>query len=181
MVAAALSVVCIATVLLSAQTGAPTSGAAPSAGARHVRGFSAAASAAELVRERELKALPSPRAAEADFDVMTAAPHHTGSPYQIKLADYVAEQFTKAGLEASRYEYGVLLPWPGERRIEILAPDRVKLQVEEDTLPGDKWANMPGILPAYNAYSPSGDVTGDIVYVNYGIPTTRRSRSSAST
>ena len=169
-VAAALSVVCIATVLLSAQTGAPTSGAAPSAGARHVRGFSAAASAAELVRERELKALPSPRAAEADFDVMTAAPHHTGSPYQIKLADYVAEQFTKAGLEASRYEYGVLLPWPGERRIEILAPDHVKLQVEEDTLPGDKWANMRGILPAYNAYSPSGDVTGDIVYVNYGIP-----------
>ena len=164
-VIAALSALSIGAVLLAAQEGA-----APAAGPAGVRGFSAAASAAELARERDFKAKPSATAAEADFDVMTAEPHHAGSPYEIKLADYVAEQFTKAGLEATRYEYSVLLPWPGERRIEILAPDRVKLQVEEDTLPGDKWANMPGILPAYNAYSPSGDVTGDIVYVNFGIP-----------
>src|SRR5205814_5529701 len=36
--------------------------------------------------------------------------------------------------------------------------------------PGDPWAAKPGILPAYNAYSPSGDVTADVVYVNYGVP-----------
>ena len=46
----------------------------------------------------------------------------------------------------------------------------MKLQVEEETIPGDQWADKPGILPAYNAYSPSGDVTGEIVYVNFGIP-----------
>src|SRR5262245_15294762 len=101
---------------------------------------------------------------------MTAEPHHTGSPYQIKLADYVADQFTRAGFDATKYEYSVLLPWPGDRRIEILAPDRVKLDVDEETLDGDRWAAMPGILPAYNAYSPAGDVTGDIVYVNFGVP-----------
>jgi N-acetylated-alpha-linked acidic dipeptidase len=64
----------------------------------------------------------------------------------------------------------VLLPWPGERRIDILGPDGVKLQVEEEKLRGDQWADKPGILPAYNAYSPSGDVTGEIVYVNFGVP-----------
>jgi len=135
-----------------------------------VRGFSAAGSAAELARERDLAAAQSAAANEADFDVMTAEPHHAGSPYEIKLADYVAGKFREFGIEPVKYEYSVLLPWPGERRVEIVAPDRVKLQVEEEKIRGDQWADKPGILPAYNAYSPSGDVTGDIVYVNFGVP-----------
>jgi len=134
------------------------------------RGFSVASSAAELDRERELKAAPSPKLAEADFDVMTAEPHHAGSPYEIKLADYVSGQFKSFGIESEKYEYSVLLPWPGQRRIDIVAPDQVKLEVEEEKIRGDQWADKPGILPAYNAYSPSGDVTGEIVYVNFGIP-----------
>jgi N-acetylated-alpha-linked acidic dipeptidase len=133
-------------------------------------GFTAASSAAERDLERRFRSLPSGKSNEADFDVMTAEPHHIGSPYEIRLADYVAERMRAAGLETMKYEYSVLVPWPGERRIEIVAPDPVKLNVDEETLPGDKWANMPGILPAYNVYSPSGDVTADIVYVNFGIP-----------
>ena len=135
-----------------------------------IRGFSAASSAAETARERELKAMPTAKAAEADFDVMTAEPHHTGSPYEIKLADYVADQFKQMGIASTKYEYSVLLPWPKERRIEIVAPDQMKLQVEEEKIRGDQWADKPGILPAYNAYSPSGDVTAEIVYVNFGVP-----------
>jgi N-acetylated-alpha-linked acidic dipeptidase len=157
-----LSVACAGVVLVSAQNAAPSPNA--------LRGFSAAGAHAQRARERAFMAMPSAKDAEADFDIMTAAPHHTGSPYQIKLADYVAEQFSGAGFEAKKYEYSVLLPWPGDRRIDIVAPDRVKLDVEEETLANDRWASMAGILPAYNAYSPSGDVTGEIVYVNYGIP-----------
>src|SRR4249920_4202194 len=161
----AIAAVCAATVgaaWLSAQ--GPTSSTA------RIRGFSAAASAAETARERELKALPSAKVAEADFDVMTAEPHHTGSPYEIKLADYVSAQFKQIGIESTKYEYSVLLPWPKQRRIDIVAPDQVRLEVEEEKIRGDQWADKPGILPAYNAYSPSGDVTGEIVYVNFGIP-----------
>ena len=64
----------------------------------------------------------------------------------------------------------LLASWPKQRRIDIVAPDQVKLEVEEEKIRGDQWADKPGILPAYNAYSPSGDVTGEIVYVNFGIP-----------
>jgi N-acetylated-alpha-linked acidic dipeptidase len=138
-------------------------------GQPRVRGFTAASSAAELAREQEMKAAPSTKANEADFDVMTAEPHHAGSPYEIKLADYVADRFKSFGIEPVKYEYSVLLPWPGERRIEITAPDQLRLQVEEEKIRGDQWADKPGILPAYNAYSPSGDVAGEIVYVNFGI------------
>src|SRR5438874_795274 len=94
----AVATATVGMVWLSAQSDAP----------KAVRGFSASATAGELAREAELKALPSPKAAEADFDVMTAEPHHTGSPYQIKLADYVADQFKQFGIEATRYEYSVL-------------------------------------------------------------------------
>jgi len=155
---------------LSAQTIAPAPAPRQGSGQAGIRGFSAATSAAEAARERELKASPTARLAEADFDVMTAEPHHTGSPYEIKLADYVGDRFTLFGIEATKYEYSVLLPWPGRRRIDIVAPDDMKLQVEEEKIRGDQWADKPGILPAYNAYSPSGDVTGEIVYVNFGIP-----------
>src|SRR4249920_1119482 len=161
----AIAAVCAATVgaaWLSAQSPTPST--------VRIRGFSAAASADEAARERELKAMPSAKTNEADFDVMTSEPHHTGSPYEIKLADYVSDQFKQIGIAATKYEYSVLLPWPKQRRIDIVAPDQVRLEVEEEKIRGDQWADKPGILPAYNAYSPSGDVTGEIVYVNFGIP-----------
>jgi N-acetylated-alpha-linked acidic dipeptidase len=156
--------------LCTAATGGAWLSAQGAGAQARIRGFSDASSAAESARERDLKALPSAKLAEADFDVMTAEPHHTGSPYEIKLADYVSDQFKQFGIESKKYEYSVLLPWPGQRRIEITAPDSLKLQVEEEKIRGDQWADKPGILPAYNAYSPSGDVTGEIVYVNFGIP-----------
>ncbi len=143
---------------------------AQSGSGTRLRGFSAAGSGAELAREREFMALPSARTAEAYFDVLTAEPHHTGSPYEIKLADYVADRYREVGLEVTRYEYGVVIPWPGERAVEILEPTPLKLKVEEEVLPGDPFASKPGILPAYNAYSPSGDASGELVYVNYGVP-----------
>jgi N-acetylated-alpha-linked acidic dipeptidase len=34
----------------------------------------------------------------------------------------------------------------------------------------DPYQNDPRVLTAYNAFSPSGDVTADVVYVNYGRP-----------
>src|SRR5262249_1383082 len=142
----------------------------PTSAPPRLRGFSPAGSTAQLARERDFRAMPDAKAAEADFDVMTAEPHHTGSPYEIKLAHYVADTLKSVGFGVSRDEYGVLLPWPGERRLDIVGPDEVKLQVDEEKIRGDQWADMPGILPAYNAYSPAGDVAGEIVYVNFGIP-----------
>ena len=82
---------CLAAAWVSAQaTARPPSQA-------RIRGFSERESAAEAARERAFKALPSAPAAEADFDVMTAEPHHVGSPYEIKLADYVGDRFKALG------------------------------------------------------------------------------------
>ena len=115
-------------------------------------------------------AMPSAKEAEADFDIMTAAPHHTDRRIKSHSLTTWRSSSAAPGSRPRSTKYSVLLPWPGDRRIEIVAPDRVTLDVDEETLADDRWASMPGILPAYNAYSPAGDVTGEIVYVNYGIP-----------
>src|SRR5580700_782591 len=70
-----------------------------------IRGFSTAASAAEAALEQTFKASLSPKDAEADFDLLTAEPHHVGSPYDITLADEVSARFASFGMEVSRYEY----------------------------------------------------------------------------
>jgi N-acetylated-alpha-linked acidic dipeptidase len=133
-------------------------------------GFTAAGTEAHLARERQFMRLPSASIAEQYFDVLAAEPHHTGSPYQIKLGQYVADLFTTFGMETARHQYDVLIPWPGERRLELVAPIAQAIDVDEETLSGDPFATQSGIMPAYNAYSPSGDVTGELVYVNYGVP-----------
>jgi N-acetylated-alpha-linked acidic dipeptidase len=155
----------LATVVCLSAQGGPAATPSP-----RILGFSAAGSSAEATLERTFKTSLSAKEAEADFDVLTNEPHHVGSPYDITLADEIANRFTSFGLDVTRYEYGVLVPWPTERRVDIVAPDSARLDVDEEKLPGDVWAAKPGILPAYNAYSPSGDVTGDVVYVNYGGP-----------
>src|SRR5262249_62176583 len=131
--------------------------------AKGLGGFSGRRAGDEFPGGAECGSMPARKAAKATFDVITAEAHHTGSPYEVKLADYVADKFKSFGLEVSRDEYSVLLPWPGERRLDIVGPEPLKLQVEEEKIRGDQWADKPGILPAYNAYSPSGEVTGDIV------------------
>ena len=38
-------------------------------------------------------------------------------------------------------------------------------------MPGDRSsANTAAALPPYNVYGADGDVTGELVYVNYGMP-----------
>ena len=38
------------------------------------------------------------------------------------------------------------------------------------TIPQDSDSKDAGQLPTFNAYSPDGDVSGELVYVNQGIP-----------
>lgn len=43
------------------------------------------------------------------------------------------------------------------------APRRRALRTQERNAPA-------GLIEGYNAYSPAGDVTGEVVYANYGLP-----------
>jgi N-acetylated-alpha-linked acidic dipeptidase len=62
------------------------------------------------------------------------------------------------------------MPWPTERLVEQTAPTRFTLSLKEPTIPEDSDSGDADSTPTFNAYSADGDVTGQIVYVNYGMP-----------
>lgn len=102
---------------------------------------------------------------------MTARPHHVGSPYGKENAELMASLFKSWGYETEIERFDVLFPTPKTRIVELLAPEKYTAKLEELALKEDSTSNQHAeMLPPYNAYSTDGDVTGELVYVNYGVP-----------
>ncbi len=102
---------------------------------------------------------------------MTAHPHHVGSPHGKDNAEFMASLFRSWGYETAIERFDVLFPTPKVRVVELVGPERYVAKLTEPPLAEDATSGQSGeILPPYNAYSIDGDVTGKLVYVNYGIP-----------
>src|SRR2546423_6055104 len=54
--------------------------------------------------------------------------------------------------------------------VELVSPRQERLSAKEPVIPEDPSSSNPKIIPLFNGYSPSGDVTAPLVYVNYGLP-----------
>ena len=102
---------------------------------------------------------------------LSAKPHHVGSAYGRQNAEFMAELFRSWGYETTIERFDVLFPTPKKRLLELVAPMRYTAQLAEPVVEGDAASRQSAeALPPYNAYSIDGDVTGDLVYVNYGVP-----------
>jgi N-acetylated-alpha-linked acidic dipeptidase len=102
---------------------------------------------------------------------LSARPHHLGSPYNKENADFIAAQFRSWGYETKLEEFEVLFPTPKTRIVEMTAPEKFTLKLQEPELKEDSTSGQTSEqLPSYNAYSIDGDVTAPLVYVNYGVP-----------
>ena len=102
---------------------------------------------------------------------MSARPHHVGSAFGKENAQFIASQFESWGYETKIEQFGVLFPTPRSRSLELIAPVAFVASLSEPVLPQDSTSGVAGEgLPSYNAYSCDGDVTGQLVYVNYGVP-----------
>ena len=102
---------------------------------------------------------------------LSARPHHVGSPYDKENAEFIASLFKSWGYETNIEQFDVLFPTPKTRVLEMISPEKFSAKLEEPELKEDSTSNQKSEqLPTYNAYSTDGDVTGDLVFVNYGIP-----------
>jgi N-acetylated-alpha-linked acidic dipeptidase len=134
-------------------------------------GYTAQGSATEREWETKFRAIPSPERQREYMRRLTAHPHHVGSPYDKDNAEWLLAQFKEWGFDARIETFEVLFPTPKERKLEMLEPRRFEAKLEEPTIAEDPTSSQTGEqLPAYNAYSIDGDVTGPLVYVNYGMP-----------
>jgi len=138
--------------------------------AQPIRGFSAAASDHERSVEDQFRKVPKPENLREYMRTSAAEPHHAGSPGSRKVADYVLAQFKSWGLNATIETFEALMPYPTERVVELVAPDRYTLKLAEPPVAQDPDSGDAGGLPTFNAYSADGDVTADLVYVNFGTP-----------
>jgi len=102
---------------------------------------------------------------------LTLRAHHVGSPYGKENAEFMRDLFRSWGYEAEIATYQILFPTPKVRIVEMTAPTKVVAKLAEPQLKEDPTAAIGAEqLPVYNAWSADGDVTGDLVFVNYGIP-----------
>ena len=121
--------------------------------------------------EEKFRAIPKPDNLRAYMKRLTARPHHLGSPYDKENAEWMLTKFKEWGLDAKIETYEVLFPSPKERLVEMIGPTKFKAKLQEPVLSEDPTSSQQSEqLPTYNAYSADGDVTGELVFVNYGIP-----------
>jgi N-acetylated-alpha-linked acidic dipeptidase len=145
-------------------------GAAP-ASEPVLSGFSDSASRAERGWEARFQAIPDPVNLRAYMKRLSARPHHVGSPYDKDNAEWILSKFKEWGLDAHIETFEVLFPTPKERRVEMIAPKKFVATLKEPPVGVDPTSGQTSEqLPTYNAYSIDGDVTGSLVYVNYGVP-----------
>src|SRR6202166_4134980 len=145
--------------------------AAYAAGAAEMQGFSAAGAAAETQLEQRFDADLSAADLRAWMKKMSSEPNHVGSAHDKANAEFELQKFREWGWEASIETFSVLYPTPIEVSVELIAPSHFKALLSEPAIEGDSTSTQTkDELPPYNVYGADGDVTGELVYVNQGMP-----------
>lgn len=136
-----------------------------------ITGFSHEGASREMQLEKSFDANLKVENLDAWMKKLTARPHHLGSPYDKENAAFIADLLKSWGYETRTETYHVLFPTPVSRTVEMVSPTRFVARLQEPTLKEDATSGQTKEqLPTYNCYSADGDVTGELVYVNYGVP-----------
>jgi N-acetylated-alpha-linked acidic dipeptidase len=124
----------------------------------------------EAKLEEKFLAVPDAKLAGEELKTLTAEPHLAATPEDHRTAEYVARKFRAAGLETQIVPYRVLLNWPKVVRVEAYDPAGHLLMSgpTREHVEGDPQQDDPRIVMPFNGSSGSGDVTGEVVYANYG-------------
>ncbi len=99
---------------------------------------------------------------------LSRRPHLVGTENQQDVVDSSLKKLRSYGLDAHLRSYDVYLSRPERIRVAMTKPYQRQLSVKERRFP---WLqDFDNVVDGYNAYSPPGDVTSELVYVNYGLP-----------
>lgn len=134
-------------------------------------GFAASSALRQDSLERRLIAMADTASVRTMSQNLTAVPHVAGTPAQAATRDYVITRMRTWGLETWTKEYTVYLPQPDTVAAWLLPragaqPER--LDLAEARVAEDPVTAGPHV-PPFNGYSGDGDVTAEVVYVNYGL------------
>ncbi len=120
--------------------------------------------------EQQAQAVPDPVRLLQYMQYMASEPHQAGSPRSKAVAEYIWGMLKDWGLDAHIEEFEALMPYPTLRQVEVVGPKPFTATLKEPAVPADPDSGDANQLPTYNAYAASGDVTGEVVYANFGVP-----------
>ena len=143
--------------------------AASSVGAQQMTGYSPRAAEAQRAAERAAIARPDTARIQALARALADRPHIAGTPAQARTRDLVIDAMKGFGLETEVGEYEVWLPHTVEYGVWRVSPSPRKLDLREGSTPADPTTVAHPEYPTVNGYSGTGDATGEVVYVNYGL------------
>jgi N-acetylated-alpha-linked acidic dipeptidase len=135
-----------------------------------MRGFLTKEVSGEQKLEEQARTIPDPARLRKYMDFISSEPHSAGSPRSKAIAEYIVGTFKEWGLDAHIEEFEALMPYPTVRQVEVLGPRRYIAKLKEPVVAQDPNSGDAHQLPTFNAYGASGDVTGEVVYVNFGVP-----------
>jgi N-acetylated-alpha-linked acidic dipeptidase len=126
--------------------------------------------APEVAIEAKFLDVPSAKLAGEELKTLTAEPHLASTPEDHTTAEYVAEKFRAAGFETEIVPYRVLMNQPKVVRVEAFDGQGKQLMTgpTREHVNNDPGQDNPRVVMPFNGSSGSGDVTGEVVYANYG-------------
>ena len=134
-----------------------------------ISGFSEKRSADQVRLEKSFDSLISRQNIGQTIRDLSSEPHHVGSPGSRNVAEKIQQRFREYGFETRMDVYQVLFPEPKTRILEMVSPVSYQAILKEPALKEDATSGQSGQLPTFNAWSADGNVTAEIVYVNYGL------------
>ena len=133
-----------------------------------ISGFASARVAQERQLEAKLRSIPEASHAESNLRHLTSEPHMAGTEASRRVAEWLRDQYRSFGFDTQIVTYSAWMPQPREIKLELTKPESKPLASPEQPIEGDKSTTDKRAVPGFNAYSPSGEVTAPVVYVNYG-------------
>jgi N-acetylated-alpha-linked acidic dipeptidase len=136
-------------------------------------GFTAQGAAAHRSIERRFLDSPSATRIRDAHRYLADKPHVAGSERDHELARWTLAEFRSYGLEEAQITtHEVLLPWPEEVVVEMIAPHAYTASMREEPIAGDPYTQIDEAAAGrpYHAYSANGEATAPVVYAGSGNP-----------
>ena len=124
----------------------------------------------EIQNEKRFDAQLSAKRVGENIKLLSSVPHHVGSSGGKMVASEIAKVFKEAGWDTKIETYQLMFPTPITRTLEMSGATNYKAKLKETPLKEDATSNQADQLPTYNCWSADGDVTANLVFVNYGLP-----------
>src|ERR1700744_3372790 len=102
-----------------------------------LRGFDPASRAEETRWEQQARTIPDPVRIGAFIKRYSSQPHLAGTPQSKQTAAGILAQLRELGLHAHIKQFEALLPTPKTRVLEMTAPAKVRLRLEEPAIATD--------------------------------------------